>query len=71
MRTLAESFDDRELAGFGQVFEESCRELGYGTGDAERDEIAAIIIGLAKGGERDLSTLRKLTVDSVRGKGRK
>jgi hypothetical protein len=56
MRATA-SFDNLQLSELHRIYEDICYELRIGANQARRDEVAALVMDLAKAGELDISAL--------------
>jgi hypothetical protein len=57
------TLDDVELSQLHRIYDEVCRELEIGVADQwRRDEVAAVIMDLANGGERNVGAIHQRAV---------
>ena len=62
MRKQIEILDYRQLSELHRKYEDICTELNVGSDRARRDEVAAVIMDLAKTGERDAGALHQKAI---------
>jgi hypothetical protein len=62
MHTLTETLDYIQLAALHRIYEDTCTELNVGSDRSRRDEIAIVIMDLAKTGERDVGAIHQRAV---------
>ena len=55
------SLDGAELTELHRVYLDVCTELGVGSDEWRRNEVASVVMDLAQGGERDPSAIRQRT----------
>ena len=59
---LDSALDNVELGELYRIYQEICFQLEIGADHSRRDEVAAVVMDIAQGGERDYDAIRKRTV---------
>jgi hypothetical protein len=58
---LALSLDSAQLTALHRIFLDICTELDVGADEWRREEVATVVMDLARRGERDVSAIRQRT----------